>query len=85
MNEKTAIGNRIKEFGIKNFGSLTEFSKKMNMTVQGLYPYTNGKSLPGALLLLRMKKLGCSIDWLLSGEKTKPELKIETIKKILEE
>lgn len=85
MDEKKAIGNRIKEFALAKSGSLTAFSKEMGMEVQGLYPYTNGKSLPGALLLLRMKKLGCSIDWLLSGEKTKPEIKIETIKKILEE
>ena len=85
MDEKTEIGNRIKEFALAKSGSITAFAKEMGMEVQGLYPYTNGKSLPGALLLLRMQKLGCSIDWLLSGGKSKPELKIETIKKILED
>jgi transcriptional regulator with XRE-family HTH domain len=85
MTKDIEIGNRIKEFALANFDSLTEFSCEMGMQLQAIYPYINGTSLPGTKILLRMQKIGCSIDWLLSGEKSKSEITIENIKKIIED
>lgn len=84
METNVEIGVRIKEFAISKFGSLSEFCKQMEISLQGIYPYLKGTSLPGAMFLIKMQKLGCSIDWLLSGEKSKSEMTVENIKKLIE-
>lgn len=83
MSANIEIGIRIKEYAISKCGSLTEFSKQMGMSIQGIYPYIKGTSLPGAMFLIKMQKLGCDINWLLSGEKSKSEITIESIKKLI--
>lgn len=85
MNENIEIGIRIKEFALSKCGSLTEFCEKMEIKLQAIYPYINGKSLPGAQFLLKMQKMGCSIDWLLSGERSAAEKLVENMKKLIEE
>lgn len=84
MSDYKEIGKRLKQFALSDFETLTKFSEAMGMTLPGLYPYFNGKSLPGTIFLLKIKKLGCSIDWLLTGEKNLMEMKLEQLKKIIE-
>lgn len=79
------IGKRIKEFALANFETLTEFSAEIGISLQALYPYIRGTSLPGAKILYDMKKLGCSIDWLLTGEDSNETKKLQQLKKIMEE
>lgn len=85
MNEYPEIGERIKSFALENFGSLSEFCSKMEISLQTIYPYINGKSLPGTKLLIKLQNLGCSIDWLLSGIESKEKIKLEAVKKLMEE
>jgi len=79
------IGKRIKEFALANYETLTEFSSEMGISLQAIYPYIRGTSLPGAKFLYDMQRLGCSIDWLLNGEDTNDQKKLQQIKKIMEE
>jgi transcriptional regulator with XRE-family HTH domain len=62
------IGEKIRLFAKEKGFSLAELSKLLGMKPQSLNVYLNGKSLPGAEILMKLKKLGCDINWLLSEE-----------------
>ncbi len=64
----SGIGQRIKEFGLENYPSLTEFAGEMGMSLASLSQYFSGKREPGLKIFLRIEKLGCSMDWLLTGK-----------------
>lgn len=84
MQKNSEIGERIKEFASANYDSLSDFCKEMGISLQSIYPYLRGESLPGTKFLVQLQKLGCSIDWLLSGQKSDSEIMVENIKKIIE-
>ncbi len=84
MRKNPEIGERLKEFASANYDSLSEFCKEMGISLQAIYPYLRGESLPGTKFLVQLQKLGCSIDWLLSGKKSDAELMLEKLKKIIE-
>jgi transcriptional regulator with XRE-family HTH domain len=68
------IGGKIKAFGIKQFGSVTEFAKALGMEPQNLYDYFSKGIMPGAEFLMELKKMGCDMNWLLSEEEDSPAL-----------
>lgn len=83
------IGSRLKEFGLRNFKTLTAFSNALGILPQTLHNYISGKNKPCADLLIRLHNLGCDIVWLLTGEEAtesrREENKIEeTLRKELD-
>ena len=63
-----AIGSRIRYFGVAVFGRIKDFAEAMDMAPPNLHKYMNDEREPGIGILQKMQTLGCSIDWLLSGE-----------------
>ena len=69
-----SIGDRIRIFGEATFKSVNAFADAMIMSPPALQSYLRGKSHPGTPVLLKLQKLGCNIDWLLSGEEKRPRV-----------
>lgn len=66
--DKNAVSKRLREFG-DTFNTMKQFAEALNISQQTLSSgYLNGRSLPGAELLLQLQTLGCDIKWLLTGE-----------------
>ncbi len=61
------ISDRLKEFA-KYIGSARRLSELIGLKPTAFQIYTNGRSLPGALILTKLSELGCNINWLLTGE-----------------
>jgi hypothetical protein len=75
-NKKLAkeIGRRLKDFADKEYGSIPSLAKEIEMNQSQLQNYVYRKKnqpLPGAEVLLKLRKVGCDINWLLTGEKNK--------------
>lgn len=62
------IGERIRHFGLHTFGKIKDFAIAMGMAPPNLQKYMNNEREPGIGILQKMQNLGCSIDWLISGE-----------------
>jgi transcriptional regulator with XRE-family HTH domain len=62
------VGSRLRIFAKKYFKTIRGLANALSMTEQNLSQYVKGKSLPGALLLLKLSEKGCDIHWLLTGE-----------------
>lgn len=67
MEENNDIGQRIKQFAKKLGIPLNDLADRLGISNQNLSAYVNNKRLPGALYLIKFLKLGCNINWLLSG------------------
>lgn len=66
---KEGIIKRLREFGDSNFKNYKIYAENIGITYSTLLgTYFSGKSLPGAPLLYKLAKLGCDINWLLTGE-----------------
>ena len=66
------FGEKLKLFAKKNFGSLTTLAKNLGMSIGHLSQYVNGVNKPGLDFLLKLKELGCDINWLLSDDENPP-------------
>ncbi len=62
-----SIGERIRIFARKNFGTLKKLAESIDMSPQQLQQYISGNREPGAKILLKLLNTGCDINWLLSG------------------
>jgi len=69
-NKKREIGERLKFFAKKKFGNQAKFARAMGKDLTYFTPYYNGKSYLGGEILSKLVKLGCDINWLLTGEET---------------
>lgn len=67
-----SLGQKIKEFILKNFSSIQEFADLIGMKSEQLYPYFNDKVVPSATFLAKLKYLGCDINWLLTDDDKPP-------------
>lgn len=70
MNQYIDIGQRLKEFALKEFLSVANLEKKLGMTPKALSQYVTGRNKPGPKLLGELKGLKCDIEWLLTGRST---------------
>ena len=61
------IGERIRVFARRKYGTLKKLSDEMEISPQQLQQYISGKREPGSRILLKLLKLGCDINWLLGG------------------
>ncbi len=64
------IGERIRIFAKRKFGTSRKLAEMMNMSPQQLQQYISGKREPGTKILIKLLKLGCDLNWLLGS----PEL-----------
>ena len=68
--DKKKTGTRLKKFLYEKFSTIDDAAKHLGTTVGSLRnSYFNGKSLPGAEIILKLQELGCDTGWLLEGKK----------------
>ncbi len=61
-------GERIRKFGVFAFSEIKIFAEAMDMKPPNLQKYMRGEREPGLGILQKLQGLGCSIDWVISGE-----------------
>lgn len=71
------IGEKLRHFADSEHGGITNLAELMDMKPPSLYPYLNDESIPGGLMLKKLFKLGCDINWLLEDESKIREPKID--------
>lgn len=64
------IGDRLRLFAKKKFGTLKKLAETMNISPQQLQQYISGKREPGSKILIKLLRLGCDINWLLGGKES---------------
>lgn len=62
------LGDRLALFAEERFGSQEKMAAAVALAPQTISKYVKGVSEPGAKTLAKLKTLGLSIDWLLTGE-----------------
>jgi len=67
MQPGDSIGDRLKTFAKKRFGSVEELARAADVNSVQLQKYVGNVSKPGADVLRRLQAVGLSIDWLLGG------------------
>lgn len=66
------FGEKLKLFAIEKFGSLTNLATALGMSIGHLSQYVNGVNKPGMDFFVKLKALGCDINWLLSDTPDPP-------------
>ncbi len=68
-DEKKIIGERLREFGRKKYGSISALARALGYKENSLTSYLQGKAAPGPKLLRALEDLGCNTHYLLTGER----------------
>ncbi|MCX7797433.1 MAG: helix-turn-helix domain-containing protein [Melioribacter sp.] len=79
------IGERLRLFAKKKFGTLKKLAEAMDISPQQLQQYISGKREPGSKILIKLLKLGCDINWLLGGKESLESYKIYKLESKLKE
>ncbi len=80
---RLGIGGRIRLFAKRKYGTLKKLAETMNISPQQLHQYISGKREPGSRILMKLLKLGCDINWLLSGSESMESFKIDKLEREL--
>ncbi len=67
VNLKIGLGDRIRIFAQRRYGSIAKLAKALEIAPQQLQHYISGRREPGAKTLLKFLKVGCDLNWLLGG------------------
>lgn len=70
------IGERIRIFAKRKYGTLKNLAEAMEISPQQLQQYISGKREPGSKILAKLLRLGCDINWLLGGSESMESYKI---------
>lgn len=70
------IGERMRWFAKKKYGTLKKLAEAMNISPQQLQQYISGKREPGSRILIKLLRLGCDVNWLLGGRESVESYKI---------
>lgn len=70
------IGERMRWFAKKKYGTLKKLAEAMNISPQQLQQYISGKREPGSKILIKLLRLGCDVNWLLGGRESIESYKI---------
>lgn len=78
--------DRLKDWLKQKYGNINKAAIAFDMPPITLHRYTTGVNSPGMPFLLKLRELGCDINWLLTGETQDEHLKkmqdeIEELKK----
>lgn len=79
------VGNRIRVFAKKKYGTLKKLAEAMQISPQQLQQYLSGKREPGARILSKLLRLGCDLNWLLGGSESYESYQIYKLEKELKE
>lgn len=79
------IGNRIRVFAKKKYGTLKKLAEAMEISPQQLQQYLNGKREPGSKILAKLLRLGCDINWLLGGSESYESYQIYKLERELKD
>jgi transcriptional regulator with XRE-family HTH domain len=72
---KAEVANRLKQWAAAHYKMYKDMADDLDMTPQALQSsYLNGRSLPGAEILIKLQNLGLDITWLLTGKTLKETL-----------
>ena len=63
-----SVSERLREFVDFQKKSITQLSKEIGVSQNGLNAAVNGKTQPSSKMLIPLSELGLSIDWLYTGE-----------------
>ncbi len=63
-----SIGERIREFALDKYSKINDFADALGMGASNVQSYMRGARKPGSLVLQKIQRLGCNLDWLLTGE-----------------
>lgn len=80
---RIGIGGRIRLFAKRKYGTLKKLAEAMGISPQQLHQYISGKREPGSRILIKLLKLGCDINWLLSGSESLESFKIDKLEREL--
>ena len=67
MLRRHDICKRLKKWGMREFGSMVNLARALEISPQSLYYYTSGRALPGNTTQARLRSLGCDVEWLMTG------------------
>ncbi|MEW6702147.1 MAG: helix-turn-helix transcriptional regulator [Bacteroidota bacterium] len=70
------IGERMRHFAKKKYGTLKKLAEAMQISPQQLQQYISGKREPGSKILAKLLRLGCDVNWLLGGKESIESYKI---------
>ncbi len=70
------IGERIRLFAKRKYGTLKKLAEAMKISPQQLQQYISGKREPGTRILVKLLRLGCDVNWLLGGKESIESYKI---------
>lgn len=70
------LGERLRFFAHKKYGSLKKLAEAMEITPQQLQQYISAKREPGSKILVKLLRLGCDLNWLLGGKESLESYKI---------
>jgi transcriptional regulator with XRE-family HTH domain len=62
------IGERMRLFALAKYSKIYDFADALDMGAPNVQAYMRGARRPGSSVLQKIKKLGCNLDWLLTGE-----------------
>jgi hypothetical protein len=68
------ISKRLKKWGLEEFGSLVSFAQALGISQQSLHDYTSGRTRPGNKMQPRLRRLGCDVEWLMTGSSARAAL-----------
>ena len=68
MSYKQEVGQRLRDFAVRDSGSIAAFAQKLKMRPESLYNYLNGETLPGDRFRKKLETAGCNSVWLLTGQ-----------------
>ena len=67
---KKEIGQRIRVFAKRKYGTFRNLAAALGISPQQLQQYTSGTREPGSKILIKFLRIGCDINWLLSGNES---------------
>lgn len=79
------IGERIRLFARRKFGTLKKLAEAMDISPQQLQQYISGKREPGSRILMKFLKLGCDLNWLLGGRESNESYRIQKLEARIKE
>jgi len=85
MVEMLDFGSKIKSFAINNFGSVKNLAAEMGIADTSIHRYVSGDVKPGVDFLMKLKDLGCNMDWLLSTDTDPPAPTAPTLQQLEQE
>ncbi|MBL8000308.1 MAG: helix-turn-helix domain-containing protein, partial [Candidatus Kapabacteria bacterium] len=64
----TTVGERLSYWGKINYPRAKDFATALEIPASALSAYYNNNRKPGTMMQAKLRKLGCNIEWLMTGE-----------------